>query len=93
MFTLNVDRASHRILSAGIIANSPAGALLVDTLPDGDITDYLFIDGEYFFDPLPDPEQPAPTPSLASRVETVEDKTNELQEAFEMLLSGVTSDE
>lgn len=34
--------------------------------------------------------EPEAKPSIESRVETVEDKTGELEEALEMLLSGVT---
>lgn len=34
--------------------------------------------------------EPEAKPSIESRVETVEDKTGELEEALEMILSGVT---
>lgn len=34
--------------------------------------------------------EPEAAPTIESRVETVEGKTNELQEALEMILSGVT---
>jgi len=70
-----------------------SGMPIVDTLPEGNLPDYRYIDGEYVYDPLPEPEQPEPAPSIESRVETVETKTAELEESLEMLLSGVTSDE
>ena len=44
-----------RILSATYPQYAPADAVIVNTLPDGDITDYLYVDGEYIYDPLPKP--------------------------------------
>ena len=40
--------------------------ILVDTLPEGNLPDYLYIDGEYVFDPLPRPEpvEPEAEPSV-----------------------------
>jgi hypothetical protein len=34
---------------------------LVEVLPEGDITDYIYQDGEYIYDPLPKPEKIIPT--------------------------------
>lgn len=31
------------------------GMPIVDTLPDGNLTDYLYVNGEYVYDPLPQP--------------------------------------
>ena len=50
-----------RILSATYEQYAPDNAVLVEKLPDGDISDYLYQDGEYVYDPLPDPETPEPT--------------------------------
>ena len=33
---------------------------VVEGLPDGDITDYKYINNEYVYDPLPKPEPPEP---------------------------------
>lgn len=46
--------------------------ILVDTIPEGNLTDYLYIGEKYVYDPLPEPEQPAPASSLETRVATVE---------------------
>lgn len=52
-----------RVLSATYPEYAPEDAVIVDSLPDGDITDYLYIDGEFIFDPPPlDPVDP-PKPS------------------------------
>lgn len=37
------------------------GMPIVEKLPDGNLPDYLYIDGEYVYDPIPKPEQPEPT--------------------------------
>lgn len=60
-YALNLD-ADGRILSATYESYAVAGMPVVDTLPDGDITDYKYIDGSYVHDPLtkpkPQPEEP-----------------------------------
>lgn len=56
MFALNLD-ADNRILSACIaLPATPEDMPRVDILPDGDMTDYRYIDGEYVYDPLPAPD-------------------------------------
>lgn len=47
-----------RILSATFEKYAPADAVLVDTLPDGDLSDYRYVDGAYVYDPLPEPAEP-----------------------------------
>ena len=44
-----------RILYATYEKYAPAGAVLSDELPEGDITDYRCIDGDFVYDPLPKP--------------------------------------
>ena len=62
-YALNLD-ADGRILSATYEAYATAGMLVVSTLPDGDITDYKYIDGSYVYDPLPKPEPTAQEPTV-----------------------------
>lgn len=47
-----------RILSATFQKYASENMPIVDTLPDGDISEYLYLDGEYIHDPLPLPEPP-----------------------------------
>lgn len=56
-YALNLNE-ENRILSV-CVANqyTPAGLPRVDALPEGDINDWLFVDGEYVYDPLPTPTQ------------------------------------
>ena len=52
-----------RILSATFERFAPAGAVIVAELPQGDITEYRFVDGEYVHEPLPK-ATPEATPSI-----------------------------
>lgn len=62
MYVLNLSEDS-RILSAWVIIDGQSydNMPIVDTLPDGDVSDYKYIGGEYIYDPLPKPEPPEPT--------------------------------
>ena len=58
-YALNLAE-DKRILSAWVVLpnGNYDGMPIVDVLPDGDISDNLYIDGQYVYDPLPEPEQP-----------------------------------
>lgn len=60
-YALNLS-ADGRILSATYEKYAPADAVLVDELPEGDISDYLYQDGAYIYDPLPDVVDPETEP-------------------------------
>lgn len=45
-----------RILSATYEQFAVEGMPIVEALPEGDISDYRYVDGEYIHDPLPKPE-------------------------------------
>ena len=64
----------NRILSAWVVLpnGNYDGMPIVESFPDGDITDYRYIDGEYIYDPLPEPEQPIPTPTAEERIAELE---------------------
>lgn len=55
MYSLNLD-ADNRILSACVCLKGSEYKDVVNTLPDGSISDYKYINGEYVYDPLPKPE-------------------------------------
>ena len=55
MYALNLDK-DGRILSACICLEGFEYENVVDTLPDESISDYKYINGEYVYDPLPEPE-------------------------------------
>lgn len=58
-YALNLDE-DGRILSATYETYAAPSMPLVEALPDGDITDYKYIDGSYVYDPLPKPEPTKP---------------------------------
>ena len=82
MYALNLAE-DGRILSATYPQYAPEDAVIVDVLPDGDISGYLYLDGQYVYEPLPEPVQPEAEPTDAERIA-------QLEEALDMLLSGVT---
>ena len=51
-YALNLS-SDGRILSATFEKYAPAGAVLVDELPEGNIADYRYENGAYVHDPLP----------------------------------------
>ena len=55
MYSLNLDK-DVRILSACVCLEGFEHTNIVETLPEGDISDYKYIGGEYVYDPLPEPE-------------------------------------
>ena len=75
-----------RILSATYPQYAPADAAIVETLPDGNINDYIFCAGEFVYDPLPvfEPEPEQPT------IEELQAKVTDLEAALELLVSGAT---
>ena len=62
MYALNLN-SDNRILSVTFDQYAPKSQLRVDTLPDGDVNDYLFVDGEYVYDPIPVPPTSEPQPT------------------------------
>lgn len=88
-YALNLSEES-RILSACVML--PSGNYdcmpIVDKFPDGNLTDYRYVDGQYVYDPLPHPE-PEPThPTLESRVETLETTTDDMILLMADLIGG-----
>ena len=60
-YALNLA-VDHRILSACVVLpnGNYDGMPIVDTLADGNIYEYLYVNGEYVHDPLPEPEPAEP---------------------------------
>ena len=58
MYSLNLAE-DNRILSVCVCFEGIEYDNVVDSFPDGDITDYKYINNEYVYDPLPKP-QPEP---------------------------------
>lgn len=55
MYALNINPDDGRVLSATFERYAAPGQPIVVTLPDGNITDYRYENGEYIYDPIPEP--------------------------------------
>ena len=65
MYALNLNE-NNRILSVTYDQYAPQSQPRVEELPEGDVSDYLYVDGEYVYDPIPVP--PAPKPTAPTKV-------------------------
>ena len=52
LYALNLNQ-ENRILSVTFDRYAPVDQPRVIELPEGNVCDYLFVDGEYVYDPLP----------------------------------------
>ena len=50
-YALNISN-DCRILSVTKEKYAPIGSVIVDTFPDGDVYDYLYVNGEFIYDPI-----------------------------------------
>ena len=63
IYALNLNKETKRCLSATCLEYAAPDAVFVKELPEGNLPDYLYIDGGYVYDPLPQPEPVDPGPS------------------------------
>ena len=75
-----------RILYATFEKYAPDGSVLVDELPDGNLSDYLWQDGTFVYDPLPEPD---PVPEEPSQLDRVEAQATYTAMITDTLLPGV----
>lgn len=59
MYYLNLDKKTSRVLSASLLFNgaSMPGSVKVETLPDGNLYDYLYVNGEFVCSPIEKQEE------------------------------------
>lgn len=62
--------------------------ILVDTIPEGNLPDYLYIKGEYIYDPLPEPAPEPSAPTLEDRVGSLEATTDDMVLLMAELIGG-----
>ena len=88
-FALNLSE-DNRILSACIVLPNVRydGMTVVDTLPDGNIADYRYVDVAYVYDPLPVPEPEPSAPTLEDRVDSLEATTDDMILLMAELIGG-----
>lgn len=62
MYSLNLGK-DNRVLSVCPCLDGQTYENIVNSFPDGDVTEYRYVDGEFIHDPEPKPE-PDPTGSI-----------------------------
>lgn len=69
-YALNLAN-DNRILSAWdiLLEGNYDGMPVVEELPEGDIYEYRYENGEYIYDPLPKPEHPDTPPTILEIIE------------------------
>lgn len=85
MFWLNLGE-DGRVLSAAISEFVPDGMTKIDALPEGDVSNYRLVGGEYVYDPLPLPDEGEEIPTLESRIKTLETTQTNILDAIGMIL-------
>lgn len=73
MIMLNLGE-DGRVLSTSVCRDDAQGAKIVprELLPDGDVTQYRYVNGAFVYDPLPEPEPEAPAPTAEERIAALE---------------------
>ena len=80
VYALNLDPETYRVLSVTEDQYGAEGQPRTDALPEGDVSDYLYVNGQYVYDPLPrDPEQPDELTLLRAQVRALSER-NEFME-------------
>lgn len=84
MYVLNIGE-NQRIMSAwNVIPGADYGDRpIVDEMPDGNLPDYRYVDGEYIYDPLPVTEEETKL--------TQEERITALEEALTAIEEGIAS--
>lgn len=77
-----------RILSVTFDRFAPPEQPRVENLPDGDITEYRYVDGEYIHEPLPETELPEEKPTVEERVSALEVTTDDIILMMAELIGG-----
>ena len=79
MYALNLDPETNRVLSITEDEFGAEGQPRVESFPDDDVSNYLYINNEFVYDPLPvEPELPDSEERIAA-----------LEEQNEMLLECI----
>ena len=82
MYALNLGEGG-RVLSVTWPKYAPSNAPKVETLPEGDTCDYLYVDGEFIYDPLPEePEPEDPMDALQKKVISLQEQNDTLLECL-----------
>lgn len=84
MFAINLDN-NNRVIRATFEAFADDKSILVEYLPEGDITDFKYIDGKFNRDPLPKEETPEPMSEPNEVEQAITDIQLAIAELYEMM--------
>ena len=81
--------ADGRVLGAAWHRTQPEGAVIIrrSELPEGDVTQYRYVDGGFVYDPLPETPEPVET-TMPERVAELERQNAMLTECL-LEMSGI----
>lgn len=79
MYAINFDHTDGRILSVTTEEFLAPGMVLMEELPEGDVSNYRIVDNEYIYDPLP------PEPEPVDEIALMQEHINMLQDQNDML--------
>ena len=84
--------AAGRVLSAARYAKAPKGALIMDgaRLPEGDLSEYWYVDGAFIYDPAAGGQE-SQAPTLAERMEAIEKRLAGFEALLRSLAHGQTA--
>lgn len=63
MFALNIDKETKRILSVTYSKFAKGDMPIVNSFPEGNVTDYLYTNDEFIYSPIPKVEETITIPS------------------------------
>lgn len=82
MYALNLGE-DGRILSVTRPKYAPSYAPRVETLPEGNTCDYLYRDGEFIYDPLPEEKMPIDeTELLKAQVKALSERNDFMEDCI-----------
>lgn len=73
-----------RVLHAAWYKTPPEGAVIVDRadLPEGNVAQYKYVNGEFIFDPMPEMQHGVPEPTTDERIAALEQMAAEQDAAL-----------
>ena len=83
MYALNINTETNRILSATFEQYASVSMPLVESLPEGNISDYLYVNNNYVYDPIP------PEPVVPDEIQILEARLGVLQDQNDMLMECI----
>lgn len=78
IYILNLEEKTGRILSACYPVSDLQTGPAVEALPDGELSDYRYIDGKFIYEPLPQLPQ-AETADIPARLDKIEQLLKSLE--------------